>query len=440
MKRLIYLLFIASIPTFTLAQNAADSVITLDQCIALAIKNNVETNRAAIAAERAKVNYQQQRSKMLPDLNASLSFGINQGRSIDPTTNDYINQSNKYSGQSLNSSLLLFNGMALQNIIKQYGLAYQASVQDEQQAKDNLSITVTLAYLQVLTNEELLSLSRAQQLVTLQQAERLDILNKNGNVSPGEYYDLKGQYANDKLSLAGAINSLANSRIELATYLGIPVSSLPRLQPLSAQSFSTTYEATAADVYNQAIDKLAILKAASLRQQSAAMFVKASRGGFYPAVFFDAGLSSNYSGSESTGYFGQFKDNLYRSYRVGISIPLFNAFRTKNAVSLAKLSLRESSVVVENTRLQIGQITGQAYANMVAARDKYTALKEQVDAYGESFRTAEIRFNAGVINSVDYLVAKNNLERARLNFVATGYDFILRKKILDFYQGKVLGQ
>ncbi|RYF82042.1 MAG: TolC family protein, partial [Chitinophagaceae bacterium] len=43
-------------------------------------------------------------------------------------------------------------------------------------------------------------------------------------------------------------------------------------------------------------------------------------------------------------------------------------------------------------------------------------------------------FNAGVGTSVDYLIAKNNLDRANINLISARYDFVLRKKVLDYYQ------
>jgi outer membrane protein len=56
-----------------------------------------------------------------------------------------------------------------------------------------------------------------------------------------------------------------------------------------------------------------------------------------------------------------------------------------------------------------------------------------VAAFAESFRAAEVRFNAGVGNSIDYMLAKNNLDRANLSLIMTRYDFLLRRQILDYY-------
>ena len=75
---------------------------------------------------------------------------------------------------------------------------------------------------------------------------------------------------------------------------------------------------------------------------------------------------------------------------------------------------------------------------MISAFEGYKILLEQVNAYTESFRAAEIRFNAGVGNSVDYLTAKNNLDRANINLINAKYDYVLRTKILDYYKGMKL--
>ena len=69
---------------------------------------------------------------------------------------------------------------------------------------------------------------------------------------------------------------------------------------------------------------------------------------------------------------------------------------------------------------------------------KDETILSQVEAFDESFRAAGIRFDSGVGNSIDYLTAKNNLDRANINLIIARYDYVLRAKILDYYQGKQL--
>jgi outer membrane protein len=99
--------------------------------------------------------------------------------------------------------------------------------------------------------------------------------------------------------------------------------------------------------------------------------------------------------------------------------------------------LKNAEVVAQTAKTQLNQNIEQAYFNMTAAIEKYKTLQRQVKDFTESFRTAEVRFNAGAINQIDYLIAKNNVDRANANFITAKYDYILRAKILDYYQGKL---
>jgi outer membrane protein len=426
------------------SQDTAATRLNLNRCIEIALKNNLEVQRKAIISESSRINWQQQRANHLPVINAGITHGINQGRSIDPQTNSYINESLTYASPTVDGSLLLFNGMALQNIIKQNSFMYQAAKQEEQQAKDDLTLNVILAYLQVLTNQDLFSLTKIQQQTTAKQLERLETLNKNGAIAPGVYYDLKGQYANDQLSIINASNALENSQIALVRLLNIPYNKNLEVDQLSADQFLLSYEVGPEQVYQSALQNLAWVKATDFRKKSSDFQLKSSRSGYFPSVYFNSGLSSNYSNAardlqnRRISYFDQFNNNISKSFSISVSIPVFNSFKTKNTVSLARLNQRENELIAENTRTQLQQLTQQSYFNMTASKDRYLSLKEQVDAYTESFRTAEIRFNSGVINSVDFLIAKNNLDRANVNMLTNRYDFILRKKILDFYRGKPL--
>jgi len=122
---------------------------------------------------------------------------------------------------------------------------------------------------------------------------------------------------------------------------------------------------------------------------------------------------------------------------LGINVPILNYFQNRNKVKLAKLDLLNTQYVEQNVRIQLRENIDQAYVNMAAAYDRYKLLVEQVDAFGESFRIAEIRFNAGVLTSVDFLIVKGNLDRAKTSLISSRYDYLIRTKILDYYQGRL---
>jgi outer membrane protein len=137
-------------------------------------------------------------------------------------------------------------------------------------------------------------------------------------------------------------------------------------------------------------------------------------------------------------YGDQLNNNLFYTINLGLTVPLFNGSRIRNQIKLARLDLKNYELVEQNTKTQLQQSIERAYVSLTSSSDKYKLLQSQVASFAESFRTAEIRFNAGAITSVDYLIAKNNLNRAQSNLIIAKYDFVLREKVLDYYGGKSL--
>jgi outer membrane protein len=149
-------------------------------------------------------------------------------------------------------------------------------------------------------------------------------------------------------------------------------------------------------------------------------------------------FQNNFTPATKIPYFDQLNNNLYTSYGFNLSIPIFNRLSQRNNIKLAKISVQNRKLVAKTTRTQLGQSIDQAYVDMLSASDRYKVTIDQVNAFKESFGAAEARFNNGVGTSDDYLLAKTRLDQANINLINAKYDYVLRTKILDYYQGKQL--
>ena len=455
------------------AQTGNANRLTLKQCVEAAINNNLLVKQSDLQMKTGQVNLRQSRANLLPDLFAGLGHGINQGRSIDPFTNSYINQQLSFANYSLNSQVILFNGFQMKNLIKQNSLTYEANKMDLQQTKDNLTLNVILAYLQILNNEEQLQQSRNQADVTLRQVERLNIMNQTGAIAPAQLYDLKGQLANDELAIVNNRNALNSAKLSLAQLMNVTYKSNVEVEKITADTLTLLYNNDPASLYNISVKQLAIVKAAEFRKQSALKSVQVAKGFYYPTIALSGSFNTNYStaamrsvplntvetasgdfvnlagskvpvmttrtnySSEKIPYRDQFNNNYNTQVYLSIRIPILNGFDAKNRVALAKIDLKNAEAAAETVKIQLNQNIEQAYFNMTAAMEKYKTLQQQVRDFSESYKTAEVRFNAGVINQVDYLVAKNNVDRSNANLITAKYDYIFRLKILDYYQNKL---
>lgn len=459
--------------TKVVAQTNSEHRLTLKQCVDAALTNNLQVRQSDLQMQGSAINLSQSRSNVLPDLFANLNHGFNQGRSIDPFTNSYINQQITYANYSLSSSVVLFNGFQVKNLVKQNALTYEANKMDLQQTKDNVMLNVILAYLQVLNNVEQLQQSQNQAEVTRRQVERLTTMNESGAIPPAQLYDLRGQLANDELAIVTNQNALNSSKLSLAQLMNVPYQADMAVEKIDADTLALQYDNDPKALFDYSVKQLAIVKAADFRTQSAMKSVQVAKGLYYPTIGLSGSFNTNYSNaatkdilvstqevasgdyvnisgskvpvmttrsnysSQKISYGDQFNNNYNTSVFLSVQVPILNRFRAKNRVALAKIDVKNAEVVAETVKTQLSQNIEQAYFNMTAAIDKYKTLHRQVADFSESFRTAEVRFNAGAINQVDYLIAKNNVDRANANLISAKYDYIFRVKILDYYQGKL---
>lgn len=478
MKKIFLSISLAFFYLATIAQ--ADSTtrkptLTLQQCVETALANNLDVLQSQLQMESSKIDKDQAKLNLLPNLNASAGQTWSSGRSIDPYSNQPVTQNVSSSNYGVNSGVVLFNGLSLQNAIKQYSLTYDASKMDWQQAKDNLTLSVILAYLQVLSTEDQLTQAQNQATLSGAQVDRLNTMNQQGAIRPSDLSDLQGQYANDRLTIVNTQNSLETAKIALYQLMNIPYDRNAELERIDLAAFAVKYESTRDQIYQTALQELALVKSVDLKEQSASKALKVARGRLWPTLSFGGGISTayssvaqqnqylnttyvptsdsaigngmklpvyrfqdNFSAFSKIPYKDQINNNVYTSYGFNLNVPIFNNLLQRNRVKQAKIFLKNTQYIAKNTRTQLGSMIDRAYANMVSAADRYKVLLEQVTAYTESFNAAEIRFNNGVGTSVDYLIAKNNLDRSNIDLITTKYDYVLRTKILDFYQAKQL--
>lgn len=447
--------------------------LTLKQCVDIALKNNADVNRSELLMEGSKVNLMLAKGNLLPFIGGNVNHGLRQGRSLDPFTNSYTTQNLSYADYGLNGQLALWNAGSIRNNIQANSLNYQASKMDLQQQKDNVTINVILTYLQVLNNNEQLNAAQQQLEVSRKQVERLDILNKDGAISPADLYNLKGEFGSNELNVVAIKNTLESSKVDLSQWLNIPYSRDLTLEKINTESGLSLYQGTSQQIYQQAMQNLAMIKAVDLRKEGALKAVKSARGQLFPTLAFNSNLSTNYSNAASVqnlinttdvptesyvllnsqklpvyasqptyanqkiSYGSQWKNNFASSFSVGLQIPILNGLSARGNLNRSKIEVRRTDLEARTTKTLLQQQIEQAYVNMNSAFERYQTLTQQVSDYQEAFRVTEVRFNAGALNSVEYLIAKRNVDNANINLIAAKYDYILRTKILDFYQGRL---
>src|SRR5690348_5542802 len=93
----------------TLHAQDSSGVWSLQRCIAYARSHNIQIRQQVLQKRLSELTLQQSRFSQIPTLNASSDYGYNFGRSIDPTTNQFVSSQLTSAGLSVNTGVTLFN-------------------------------------------------------------------------------------------------------------------------------------------------------------------------------------------------------------------------------------------------------------------------------------------------------------------------------------------
>jgi outer membrane protein len=469
-------------PAGSLAAAAPTGPFTLQRAIDYALQNNLTVRQQQLTSELQNATLRQSRAALLPSANLSGTQAWNYGTSLDPLTNDFVSQTIRSNNFSANSQVTLFSGFQLRNTVKRNALDSEASNLDIDKSRNDLSLNVASAFLQLVLAEELVRTNEVRVNSTVQQVERTQKLLKAGSIPESNLLDIQAQQASDEVNLITAQNQRDLARLTLTQLLNlpsptgfqieVPVLADPDDQPL--------VEADPDGTYQTAQSLLPEVKAADLRVRSAQRSLDIARGGYYPRLAFGAGIFTGFSSSRlarvfngdstqavqvpvlQTGLNGepipsqffllqprqavpeflpsrfstQLKDNLGKSLQFSLQIPILNGLQTRTSVQRAQINIQQQELRAEQTRLTLRQNIQQAYADAIAAQRRYLSSRRQTEALTAAYRNAEIRFNNGLLNGTEFNIAKNNLTAAESTMIQAKYEFIFRRKVLDFYQGR----
>ncbi|MDR6737978.1 TolC family protein [Sphingobacterium sp. 2149] len=422
--------------TVTSTDDKQISKRSLAECVQLAIKANPTLLQNELDVRRAEVNLAQAKANRLPDVGANLQHSLTSGRSQDNSTLQYISSNNSTGYFSLDASVPLFRGFRLFHDIRMRADAKAAGKLTFDTQINALKLDVITAYIQSLTAQDILRQSEMQTEVTREQVRRAESMHKEGAINPGDYFDLKGQLANDVNTIENNRQLLYSSRVKLAALLNMDENQLGELENLRIKESGQRLDAK--QLYEMAVDQLPDIQALDYRIKVAERDIKIAKSYYYPSLSLSAGLGSNYSklGIQGT-YWSQMRNNVGKSISLNLSVPIFNHLQVYNNVRLAKLDLQSAKFQKEIQQNILRSATSNAVFNLQNASNMITQLRSQNENYAESFRIAKVVFELGNSNSVIFLTAKNKYDNSQIQLLVKQYEWLLQKYINDYYAGSL---
>lgn len=420
--------FIFLLPILMLGQE-----LSMEDCIEIAIKNNPSIRRAELQYERTKIDKQQAWQNALPSIEGGVGHSWNKGKSIDPTTNQFIEQTISSGNASISAGMYLFNGFKVLHDIRKQVATKKAGKLEYKSQEESLILDVIEAYITVLTARDLLQQAENQLFLSQKHLAQAESLHQEGSIDPGDYHDLKGEYNENKNTVTTAHQLFFHSRVKLSGLLHLSEENLPDLQSLSV------IEKKAKPSASEILEKGKLRPFYALwewRIEEAKQNIRIAQADYYPSLSVSTGMNTRYSNSSELNFWDQNKNNLGKYISLNLHIPIFNGFTVRNNVKRAKINLQDVLWQKQITENSLREATSKAVFDLDATKSSIENLKKQEESYAESFRIAQAKFGLGASNSVLYLTVKNKWENSKNQLVIKQYEWMLQKYINDYYLGE----
>jgi len=435
------LLFTLFFISLSLSGNGQTKKWTLEDCINYALDNNINVKRQMLLAEQQRNNKKQKKFNILPSIEASGRHSFQSGKTINYDTYSYVNQDYNYEQMSVSGDITLFNGLENLNAIKRSKYDLLAQLESIKEAKYNVTLNVMTNYLNVLSSIEQKRIREEQLKVTLEQIEQTRQQVELGNVAKGELLKIKSQAATERVSLTNAKNDLKIAYLDLMQLMNLDTAANFNIQiPDHLKMKDTSDIRTADNIFSQAVKEYPSIQNARYQLESNKQNLKIQKSRLLPNITFSAYYGTYYNELSNTlfPYETQLKENANLALTLRLNIPIFDKFRKKTSINNAKIDIKDTRYLLEESKQNLHKNIQRARNEATAAYKNYLSNQEAVKSSEETFTYTEERYNLGLVDLVEYRIAKNDLSRAKSDLVYAKYNYIFRLKILDFYLGKEL--
>ncbi len=456
----------------------------LKRCVEYAMKNNISVKQAEVQARITALQHEANKLAVYPTANFNSSAGLQFGRSVDPTTNQFTTTQLIFNTFGFNTGVTVYNWGRLKNNILVSDFSTKAAIADIERAANDIGLNVASFYLAVLSSKQQVEIVQSQIASTTEQLNNTRKRVDAGALPELNAAELEARLASDSINYYNAANNYQQNIINLKGLLNINMAepfelSTPSLDKIPVDALADLEPAT---LYNLALTLQPQQKVNDFRYKSAEYRVKAAKAGLYPVISFGGGLATNFASTTNKitgvtfgaaqpngqfvnvggtnynvleptfqlqqgkknfgeiwdGYGVQLDNNFRQNLGFQINVPIFNNGNAKLNYANAKLQVQQLDLVKIQANQRLQQDIYLAHTNAMASLQRFNASEKTVSTAERSFEYAKKRYENGLINTLDLITNQNNLLQAKLTRLNTQFEYVFRMKVLEFYKGQGL--
>jgi outer membrane protein len=466
--------YIVVVTIFSFAGTVAqEKVWTLEECVAYALEHNISVQLAALDNQLATIERSDAVGNFLPSVNANAAHSWNIGLNQNITTGLLENQTTQFTSAGVNVGINIYSGLQSHHRLRRANLSILAAQYQLTKMKDDVSLNVANAYLQILFSKENLKVQREQLANNERQHERTNELVIAGSIPRGDLLDMNATVATSRQAVIAAENNLLISKLSLAQLLQLDDFQAFDVADANYEiAASLTMAETPESIFEKAKETRIELKIARTNLEIAEKDVKIARAAYQPnlqgfysfstrAAYSDRFIGSRLDEDNPTTVIGvvegsnqnvlqpniipvfgaplplfeQFDENKGHSFGFQLNVPILNGYATRNAVARSQVALQRNQIAFSQEELTLERNVYTAFTDAKGALNAYEAAAVALEARQEAFNYAKEKYAVGMMNAFDYNQAQTLLVNSQSELLRTKYDYIFRVKVVEFYFG-----
>ena len=420
---------------------AQDSTWTLQQCIDYAMEHNLTIQQSELDNKLSEINLNGAKMSYYPTLSASSNYGVNLGRSINPTTNQFENTRFSNTGLSASSNVLLFGWFQKRYAVQKSELQLKQTNENYEQLKDDIALNISTAYLRALLANEQVSNVLFQIDISKTNKERIEKLLKAGKSNILEVSQSATQLATDSSIYFQAILNYEQSLIELKTLLHLDYSKAFYIDTQAKELALFKETPNPETIYSLASNSFHSIKASEYAEAIAAKDLQITKASSLPQLNLYYSTGTNYSsssfetlpnGETRLRSFGkQANTNLSQSVGLGLNIPIFNNFSSRNSIKTSKISFNRSKIASQEAQQKLKQAIYTACTDYQLTLQKFQNAQNILKNAQTAYEAAHARYEAGLIAYFEFLNEKNNYLKSQNEASALKFDLWFKKMLVE---------
>jgi len=419
----------------------AQNTWNLTRCISFAIENNIGLKQMEIQEKLASEDLHQSKRNLLPGMNASSRAGISFGRSVDPNTNDIVNNEFFNNSYDIGASMTLFNGFKLLNQIEYQKFRKKAVELNRLNATDDLAFGVMNSYFEVLYYAGMLKIARQQVETSGISLKKIEKQVELGLKSKPDLLEMRANYETEELRRIQIENSLKTSMLQLKQRMNL-TDTIALVLDEEQNPTETSGNQNTENLFDSYLQWSPYYQSFNVQLKASRKSLAISRSQLYPSI--------NVYGSVGTGYYETTKDEAGKTIKFGtqldnnlsqylggtVNIPIFSRWAVRSDVKKAKLEVEQAQNTLDEEKQKLYFEMANNLNDLEAIEKEYNQYQKQQEADQLAFHAAEKKIEQGLVNVVDFYIAKNRLSNSESQALRSKLQWEVKKKILDFYMGK----